>query len=171
MEQSRLRLEHYNLQRVSLQPVDGVEPTPLGAYADFAQAKLGSKVVTGVMTLANDETRHTIELTLTGGPKEPGAAFPYQFEIGYIGIFDGRELPEAQRENLVMVNGTSMLYGISRETLLGLTARSERGAMMLPSVNFAQLAHQGEKKAAEAAQAAVAESKASGGGSGPKVQP
>ena len=47
MEQSRLRLEHYNLQRVSLQPVDDVEPTPLGAYANFAHAKLGSKVVTG----------------------------------------------------------------------------------------------------------------------------
>ena len=171
MEQSRLRLEHYNLQRVSLQPVDDVEPTPLGAYANFAHAKLGSKVVIGVMTLANDETRHTIELTLTGGPKEPGAAFPYQFEIGYIGIFDGRELPEAQRENLVMVNGTSMLYGIARETLLGLTARSEKGAMMLPSVHFAHLAQQGEKEAAEAAQAAVAESKASGGGHGPKVQP
>ena len=171
MEQSRLRLEHYNLQRVSLQPVDDVEPTPLGAYANFAHAKLGSKVVSGVMTLANDETRHTIELTLTGGPKEPGAAFPYQFEIGYIGIFDGRELPDAQRENLVMVNGTSMLYGIARETLLGLTTRSEKGAMLLPSVHFAQLAQQGDKEAAEAAQAALAEPKASGAGRGPKAQP
>ena len=171
MEQSRLRLEHYNLQRVSLQPVDDVEPTPLGAYANFAHAKLGSKVVTGVMTLANDETRHTIELTLTGGPKEPGAAFPYQFEIGYIGIFDGRELPEAQRDNLVMVNGTSMLYGIARETLLGLTTRSEKGAMLLPSVHFAQLAQQGDQEAAEAAQAALAEPKVSGAGRGLKAQP
>lgn len=155
MEQSRLRLEHYNLQRVSLLPVAGVEPSPLSVYANFDHAKMGSTVTLGVLEMDNGETRQTVELTLKGGPKEGGAPFPYQFEIGYIGIFDGRELPADKRDDLVMVNGTSMLYGIAREVLLGLTARCDMGPMMLPSVQFAQLAEHRARETAEAAKAAA----------------
>jgi len=148
MEQSPLRLEHYNLQRVSLTPLPGAEPTQLGGYANFGNARLGSKVTTGWLTLDDGEKRHTVELSLTGGPKEPGATFPYEFEISYIGIFDARALPDDKRDDLVMVNGSSMLYGIARETLMGLTIRCELGAMMLPSVVFTELA---ERRAREAA--------------------
>lgn len=146
MEQSRLRLEHYNLQRIVLEPVPGAKPSPLGGYANFAHAKLGSKVALGVISFEDGRVRQTIELSLMGEPKEPGADFPYRFEISYIGIFDGAQLPEEKRDDLVMVNGTSMLYGVARETLMGLTCRCEQGAMLLPSVHFASLAERRAKE-------------------------
>jgi preprotein translocase subunit SecB len=94
------------------------------------------------MDLPNGEMRHTVELKLEAEPNADTPGFPYKLQITLVGVFDGRQLPEEKREALVAVNGASMLYGVAREILLGLTSRAVQGAVMLPTVEFSQLAEQ-----------------------------
>lgn len=138
MQQSRLRLEHYNLMHLHLEPVLEAESAALGSYADFEKATLGSSIQFSPVELPNGESHYSVDLTLTAGPKEGQSNFPYRLKIQLLGIFDGRDLPEEKREALVAVNGASMLYGVAREVLLSLTSRSVGGPVMLPTVEFSQ---------------------------------
>ena len=138
MQQSRLRLEHYNLMHLHLEPVLEAESAALGSYADFEKATLGSSIQFSPVELPNGESRYSVDLTLTAGPREGHSDFPYRLKIQLLGIFDGRDLPEEKREALVAVNGASMLYGVAREVLLSLTSRSVGGPVMLPTVEFSQ---------------------------------
>lgn len=53
-------------------------------------------------------------------------------------------------EDLVVVNGTSLLWSAIREQVSNLTARMPAGAVMLPTVNFHDLKGQNREKEAEA---------------------
>lgn len=53
-------------------------------------------------------------------------------------------------EDLVVVNGTSLLWSAIREQVSNLTARMPAGAVMLPTVNFHDLKGQNREKGAEA---------------------
>jgi preprotein translocase subunit SecB len=139
MKQSRLRLEHYNLMHLHLEPVIEAASVALGSYANFEQASFGSEVAMRPFTLQNDDVRYSVELKLSASPKEGQKDFPYSIRIGLIGVFDGRSLPEEKRDQLVVVNGASMLYGIAREIVLSLTSRSVGGPVMLPTVEFSEL--------------------------------
>jgi preprotein translocase subunit SecB len=160
MQQSRLRLEHYNLMHLHIEPVIDAESPELGSYADFAKAAFSSNIQFNPVELPNGESRYTVDLTLVAGPQEGQSNFPYRLKIQLLGIFDGRELPAEKRESLVAANGASMLYGIAREMLLGLTFRSVGGPVMLPTVEFSQFGdtiqrkHHGDNSLPEAKPAA-----------------
>jgi len=66
-----------------------------------------------------------------------GKAAPYDVDIEVAGIFSIiSDMPTADREDFVRVNGCAVLYGAIRDQVLTLTSRSARGALMLPTVNF-----------------------------------
>lgn len=146
MEASRLKLEHYNLLEVHLEPVVESESTALGSYANFEEADFESHVGLQDFELPSGEKRFTVQLRLRAGPKEGSKNFPYKFEVAMLGIFDGSKLPEEKREQLVAVNGASLLYSSARELLISLTSRSVGGAVLLPTVQFTDVAMDIEKK-------------------------
>jgi hypothetical protein len=66
-----------------------------------------------------------------------GKAAPYDVDIEVAGVFSIiSDMPAADREDFVRVNGCAVLYGAIRDQVLTLTSRSARGALMLPTVNF-----------------------------------
>jgi preprotein translocase subunit SecB len=61
----------------------------------------------------------------------------YTFKVGAIGFFEVVETyPAEQREQLVMINGSSMLYSAARELLAAVSGRGPFPAIVLPSVSF-----------------------------------
>jgi|SRR5579859_1401621 len=62
---------------------------------------------------------------------------PYEGVIECVGIFKvSPQWPEDQIEKLVMVNGTSLVYGSIREMICSITARSAFNMLTLPSQSF-----------------------------------
>lgn len=67
----------------------------------------------------------------------PSANAPYSFSLEMVGFFEVADtFPEDQTEQMVRINGSSMLYGSAREIVRDLTGRGPHSAMMLPSVSF-----------------------------------
>jgi preprotein translocase subunit SecB len=55
--------------------------------------------------------------------------------IGYF-VFEDRSVEDEKARSLTFVNGSSILYGIARDLLHGLTLRGQKPAILLPSLNF-----------------------------------
>ncbi len=62
---------------------------------------------------------------------------PHSFSLEIVGFFEvASAFPEDKTDQMVRINGASMLYGIAREIVRDLTSRGPHAAMMLPSVSF-----------------------------------
>lgn len=141
MEVSALQLEHYFVKSLTIRPrPEGKAPE--GLYVNFSGARLSTDVTQSFSEFDDGRKRYGIELRVHGGPGAENPEFPYDFEVTYFGYFEAEKLPADLREDLVVVNGTSMLFGIAREQLLNLTLRFEFGPMLLPSIHFGKLAKQ-----------------------------
>ena len=76
----------------------------------------------------------TVRVNIKRANEKP---IPYEGVIECIGIFKvSPQCPEDQIEKLVMVNGTSLVYGSIREMICNITARSTFDMLMLPSQSF-----------------------------------
>lgn len=141
MNKSPLQLEHYTLAEISIKPYEGYTPSEEVQYPSFDGVDFASAVEFGPASRKGSASNSLwgIRLKLTCQAKE-GRQFPYQFIVEIAGVFDGRGLPEKNRSNLVLVNGTSLLYGVLRDEILRLTSRMYNGPLMLPTVQFAHLA-------------------------------
>jgi len=65
---------------------------------------------------------------------------PYQVRATVAGTFSlAEDVPEDQRDRLVYINGTAILYGIARGALATVTALGRYGPVHLPTVNFVDL--------------------------------
>ncbi len=62
---------------------------------------------------------------------------PYNFALTLIGLFDAHpSVPVEKTEQMVRVNGSSMLYAAAREILRADMARGPHFPLLLPSVSF-----------------------------------
>jgi len=62
---------------------------------------------------------------------------PYSFSVVIVGLFEVHPKFEKERiERMVHTNASSVLYGIAREIVRGLTTRGPYPGLMLPSVSF-----------------------------------
>ena len=67
----------------------------------------------------------------------PQRNFTYSFDLDLVGYFDvAPEYPEDKRDQLLHVNGSSMLYGAAREIIRNLSAQGPFQPLLLPSVSF-----------------------------------
>lgn len=66
-------------------------------------------------------------------PDNPPA---YTGKIELIGYYNVHEQYKLDPERLIRITGASMLYGVAREMLSQITARSVNGLLTLPSVSF-----------------------------------
>lgn len=152
MQLSPLQLLEYTFDGVSVVPVEGYKSDP--AFAPglvFFPGKLAMSADTGLALLDEKEkySDFGVKLTLRVGPKEDAQA-PYNIRISVSGIVrmhltqvDGQA---EERRVRALVNGASLLYGAVREMVNTITSRSVHGPLLLPSLNFQDLAkHQSEK--------------------------
>ena len=79
----------------------------------------------------DDPTKHKVEMTVRNDPKNPKAT--YWFSIIVLGFFTVPESPEAQ--TLIVVTGSSMIFGVIREILLNITSRGPHPHLMLPTIS------------------------------------
>ena len=146
MQLSPLQLLEYTFDGVSVLPVEGYQPDP--AFAPglvFFPGKLAMSADTGLALLDEQEkySDFGVKLTLRVGPKEDAQA-PYNIQISVRGIVrmhltrtDGQD---EERRARALVNGASLLYGAVREIVSTITSRSAHGPLLLPSLNFSDLA-------------------------------
>jgi preprotein translocase subunit SecB len=152
-----LQLLEYTFDGVSVIPVEGYEADP--AFAPglvFFPGKLAMSADTGLALLDEKEkySDFGVKLTLRVGPKEDAQA-PYNIQVSIRGIVrmhltkqDGQA---EERRVLALVNGASLLYGAVREMVSTITSRSAHGPLLLPSLNFQDLASHKPDEAAHAA--------------------
>lgn len=146
MQLSPLQLLEYTFDGVSVIPVEGYEADP--AFAPglvFFPGKLAMSADTGLALLDEKEkySDFGVKLTLRVGPKEDAQA-PYNIQVSVRGIVrmhltqvDGQA---EERRVRALVNGASLLYGAVREMVSTITSRSAHGPLLLPSLNFQDLA-------------------------------
>ena len=78
----------------------------------------------------------SVELDLSQEPDEK-ANVPYHFKIKLVGLFRcTNKEGNVPLEVFVRTNGSSVLYGIARETLRSVTSVGPWGDMLLPTVSF-----------------------------------
>jgi preprotein translocase subunit SecB len=143
---SPLQLLEYTFDGVSVMPVEGYEADP--AFAPglvFFPGKLAMSADTGLALLDEKEkySDFGVKLTLRVGPKEDAQA-PYNIQVSVRGIVrmhltqvDGQA---EERRVRALVNGASLLYGAVREMVSTVSSRSAHGPLLLPSLNFQDLA-------------------------------
>ena len=80
-----------------------------------------------------------VVLTVEFLPEDPQVPSTYQGRLTAEGQFriDGY-FDDKNREALIRVTATSILYGACREMIAGFTARSIHGILSLPSISFRQ---------------------------------
>jgi len=135
MQKSPLQLRHYVLRKIFIEPIEGWESREEETYPDSDGMPLEADIALGDAKQANT---FGVRLSIKSEPKD--SKFPYRFEIGiegYVEVLQARD--EADRRELALVNGVSLLYGVIRETFLCLTQRFVHGPMMLPTLHFLDL--------------------------------
>ncbi|TLD72266.1 hypothetical protein FEM03_02610 [Phragmitibacter flavus] len=81
-------------------------------------------------------TAWSVELDLCQLPDE-SANIPYQFKVKIVGLFRcSKKKADLTPEVFVRTNGSSILYGIARETLRSITSVGPWGDMLLPTISF-----------------------------------
>ena len=138
MQASPLSLNHYQFLEFEIEPEPGYQSKP-NMYPDIGGAEFKSRVTIGVREDDEEKDDFTVKLYLTATPKKKGG-FPYHFKIGVQGFFTLREdFKVDDKQDFVLVNGATLLYGVLRDTLLNFTSRFEYSSVMIPTVNFLQL--------------------------------
>ncbi len=165
MQLSPLQLMEYTFDGVSVMPVDGYEADP--AFAPglvFFPGKLAMSADTGLALLDEQEkySDFGVRLTMRVGPKE-GTQAPYNIQVSVHGTVRMHlTLAQGQAEERrvrALVNGASLLYGAVREMVSTITSRSAHGPLLLPSLNFQDLASHKPEEAAPAVLPAAAPAK------------
>ena len=143
---SPLQLEHSVLTEFHLEVVKLQEMPLRMGYPSFKEAKFSTESV--FERLSKDDIpedaepvpHYGVQLTVWISPKdEDNPQFPYKAKVSIHGIF-ATTLPEESRDALVLVNGSSLLYSAVREQLLMASGRFAGPGLMLPTVQFADLA-------------------------------
>src|SRR5687767_4402692 len=135
MRPSPIQLLHVVYRRVAVYEYKGKQqPTSSTAIGfDFQGVNIRAKVACGTKKGQADNPRDfLVDLEILIDNQE-GKPTPYNIDVGILGVFKVLpSLPADRREDLVTVNGASILYGTIREIVLGLTSRFSPGAMTLP---------------------------------------
>ena len=131
---SPLQLKHYSFTQVAIR---AVEDGSAEAEVTFEhQFRCGSKADNPLIWRAD------LQVTMSGDNAKP---FTYSGVICIRGIFEIHpDFPEVRRQELIRVNGASLLYGAIREMILNITSRSLKGPLILPTVSFQHA--QGDKE-------------------------
>ena len=103
---------------------------------DFMGVTIGERIGIAVLGDTDDPRIFAIRLHITIANEE-GKIAPYDVDVEVAGSFSiSDNVPKENRQELVLVNGCSILYSAIRDQVMTLSARCHHGAMILPTVNF-----------------------------------
>lgn len=163
MRPSPLQLRHVIYTKVSVLPnptgkdAKGKDIPKRAVGFDFEGVSIRSKVRTARREGQDEDPRDFLVNLEVVIDNKDGKPAPYGIDVGVVGVFNVLpSLAKERREDLVAVNGASILYGVIREIVLLLTSRFSTGALTLPSMNFEDIASDNRtNRASEATPAAV----------------
>ena len=148
MQLSQLQLLQYTFDGISVMPVQGYVPDEqFSPELVYFPGKLAMSADTELQQLNEEKSYsdYSITLTLRVGPNVKLQA-PYAIAVSVRGVVRMHLTLEAnqaeERRVRAMVNGVSLLYGVVREMVNTITSRSVHGLLLLPSMNFSELANQ-----------------------------
>jgi preprotein translocase subunit SecB len=119
-----------------------LEAIPKGMPGDGVQ--VDTNLTWGRLDAHPDEWR--VDLKITFGPTPQGSG-PYRGIAEVVGFFQVDERwPADKCDDLIAVNGASMLYGAVREMVLVMSSRSSHGELQLPTLRFSPPSARAEKK-------------------------
>jgi len=139
--------------KVNVEPSGQVDINALGARSDLngfdfsgvqIQVEIGHGARPPVETTAGESGGKaeiqpyvlSVGIAIAGGEGKPA---PYNIDVkcvGYFNILTSAFPDEIRRQDVVIVNGASMLYGAIREMVATVTARSWMGELLLPAMSF-----------------------------------
>lgn len=143
MKLSPLQLKHYFLKEFELRTnphanFDDIPSSELSPYPAFEGIELTNNISLNCGEDPEGEGKPLFLITLSlVGKLAKDSSFPYEFSTVIEGVFIiGHDGDLDQRKQLVVVNGSSMLYGVLREQLLNMSSRFMYGPILLPSADF-----------------------------------
>ena len=95
----------------------------------------------GPVVGAENKYQVMLELSSLRAPDGTGT-LPYEVTFQVVGQFSVLDPSYNDKEKLVRINGTSILYSAAREMVLLVTGRGPWGPYQLPTVNFQTLSQQ-----------------------------
>ena len=125
-------------------PIEVVSQEIIGIHLDstyskedpsqFGQSRLS--VDRDVHAVQGQEGCWVLQLTIHIDSTESGAPPAYTGRIELLGYYQVHKDYKQDPDRLIRITGASMLYGVAREMLCQITARSANGMITLPSVSF-----------------------------------
>lgn len=146
MQLSPLQLLEYAFEVVSVTPAAGYANNERNPSFVLPPSVLNISAESSISLVAEkpEYSDYGLKLVLSVNPKEPGAA-PYSATVAVQGAVrmhqtaDTRDMKD--REQRALVNGISLLYGLVRDMVCNITSRAVHGQLLLPTLNFSDLAN------------------------------
>ena len=139
MKPSPLQLKEVNFIKFSVEAETAQDNGPVRAI-DFNFNGVTFKEGFEIENKSDESKRRYVLFLQFSIENETGTRCPYKLDAHVIGLFEvAKSYAPADPngiEDLVRVNGASMLYGMIRDEVLALTSRSVHGTLVLPTVNF-----------------------------------
>lgn len=141
MTPSPLQLKKYHFTQVSVETsIPYSDPNFVGISAEDFDFN-GVNIITEIgVALPEGQEENPKDFMIDfrlSIPNENGVQCPYKINVGVIGMFIISDKVDINmRENLVTVNGTSILFGCVREMVSNLTSRQLHGQLTLPTASF-----------------------------------
>jgi preprotein translocase subunit SecB len=131
-----LQLDQYTFSKLCVETNFGHKPETLAPMVNV-QIQAGLGPVVG----AENKYQVMLELSSLRAPDGTGT-LPYEVTFQVVGQFSVLDPSYNDKEKLVRINGTSILYSAAREMVLLVTGRGPWGPYQLPTVNFQTLSQQ-----------------------------
>lgn len=146
MQLSPLQLLEYAFEAISVTPETGYADKDRNPSFVLPPSVLNIAAESGISLIAEkpEYSDYGLKLVLSVKPKEPGGA-PYSATVAVQGAVrmhqtaDTRDMKD--REQRALVNGISLLYGLVRDMVCNITSRAIHGQLLLPTLNFSDLAN------------------------------
>jgi preprotein translocase subunit SecB len=163
MQASPLQLVEFRFVKVHVEPTDMTDvnaplPRSNSSAFDFSGVQIQAEIGHGFrppIETAYEENGEQVQIqpyvvslgiAIAG---DDGRPTPYKIDVkcvGYFNVLTAAFPDEARRQDVVVVNGASMLYGAIRDMVATVTARGWKGEMLLPAMSFADDAPNKQKK-------------------------
>lgn len=131
-----LQLDQYVFSKLRVETNLGHKPESIAPTVNV-QIQAGVGPVEGV----ENKYQVTLEIGSLRAPDGTGT-LPYDVAFQVVGQFSVLDPSFPDKEKLLRINGTSILYSAAREMILIMTSRGPWGPYQLPTVNFQTLSKQ-----------------------------
>ncbi|QVL41917.1 MAG: protein-export chaperone SecB [Alcanivorax sp.] len=135
-----LRLDNYFFKDITVEPRSDYSPPEDGDnYFDFSDILVSCTVSAGKGLNNKGEEEHYVILEIETDDGEKRQT-PYRIKCTVFGILEPHpDLSKDQIQEIIPIQGATLLYGSARDFLMTITARMGHGPLLLPTLSFHNL--------------------------------